>query len=342
MNNRILIFCDTEIEYAQQMTAFLKKRKEVPWKLRTYTSVASFLQDVDPEGIEVLLVAENAYTDEVRKLSVLHTVLLNESGVLRWREVCNVDKYQRAEDVFKAILNIYLEMEGTALPKLEAGKDLRLIGMYSPVRRCLQTSFALTLGQMLAEEYKTLYLNFEHYAGITELVPDIQTRDLADLMYFLNGEKEKFRLWMKTMLHRCGELDYIPPMRAGQNLISVVGTEWKNLLQRIAELGEYEYVILDLSENIQGLFDILRMCGTVFTLTKADKLAQRKMTQYEQVLALYEYEDVLDKTHTYSLPLFRSLPEQMEQFTKGELASYVKGVIEDVVIWKRRSDLEKA
>ena len=41
--------------------------------------------------------------------------------------------------------------------------------LYSPVHRCLQSSFALTLGQLLSEKHPTLYLNFEHYIGISEL-----------------------------------------------------------------------------------------------------------------------------------------------------------------------------
>ena len=55
----------------------------------------------------------------------------------------------------------------------------------SRVHRCMQTSFAITMSLMLAKKHSTLYLNFEHYAGISELLPDMQTLDLADLLYFL-------------------------------------------------------------------------------------------------------------------------------------------------------------
>ena len=330
MSGKILALCDTEEEYAQHMTEFLEAHKEMPWEIHTYTEIPGLVDFADREHVELLVVAENAYTEDVRKLKAARTILLNESGVKRWSSVRNVNKYQQAEDVYRVIVDEYMDVAGIQLPRLAAGSDVKFIGMYSPVRRCLQTSFALTLGQMLAQKYRTLYLNFEHYAGITELLPDLQTRDLADLIFFLTSDRDKFLLRMQTMLRKKGDLDYIPPVKAGQNLLTVTPEEWQNLMQRIVELDDYKYVILDLSENIQGLFDILRICSKVFTLVRDDPVAQSKINQYEQVLALYEYEDVLDKTLKYNLPLFRRLPDQIEQFTRGELADYVRSVIGEV------------
>lgn len=330
MEDSILVLCDTEEEYAQLMTEFLKEHKDIPWKIHTYTDVAHLLREEAKEKINMLVVAESVYSEEFKKLQPERTVILNESGVIKWGKVCNINKYQQAENVLRELLEVYMEIAGQPPPRLVKNHNARFIGIYSPVRRCLQTSYALTMAQLLAQEHRTLYLNFEHYAGITELLPDMQTRDIADLLYFLTAKQGKFRLHMQTITMHKGKLDYIPPMRAGQNLLTVTGTEWLQLLQKIEELGEYEYIILDLSESMQGLFDVLRLCVRVFTLTKEDKLAQSKIMQYEQLLQLYSYEDVLEKTCKCALPQIRRLSEDLEQLTKGELAEYVKRQIKDI------------
>ena len=195
----------------------------------------------------------------------------------------------------------------------------------------LLLSFALTFGQMLAEKFRVLYLNFEHCAGNRELLPDTQTRDLTDLIFFLNTDKERFLLRMQTILQKKGKMDYIPPVRAGMQLLEVTPEEWLEMLRRIGESEEYDYVILDLSENIQGLLQLLRLCTRIFTLTKDDRAARGKVAQYEQVLALYEYEDILQKTSMYKLPRFRKLPESVEQMTRGELADYVRRIMEEML-----------
>ena len=323
----LFILCDTEEEYAQLFGEYLRKQKRQPWEIRIYTDVGELLKKEQRQNIAMLVLAENAYCEEVRELQVGRTVILNESGVVRWGELRNVNKYQQADSVFKELLEIYMEIAGMQLPSLKKGYGTKFIGMYSPVRRAMQTSFSITMSQLLSEEHSTLYLNFEHYAGITDLLPNVKERDLADLLYFLTADRERFQLHMQAMIEHKGNLDYIPPIRVGQNLLTITGAEWINLLQRIGELGDYEYVVLDLSESMQGLFDILRMCIKVFTMTAGDKVSKAKLLQYEQVLELYEYEDVLQKTKKCHLPQIKKLPGSLEQFTRGELAELVKSEI---------------
>lgn len=326
----VMVLCDGEEEYARLMTDYLKRHRELPWEIHTYTAVNILLGEEWESHIVLLVVAESAYTEELKRLQPQEIVILNESGVMRWEGMRHINKYQQADSVLRELLDIYAELVTVALPgPVVKGKSC-FIGMYSPVRRCMQTSFALTMSRMLSEEGRTLYLNFEHYAGSAELLPGAGMRDLADLLYFLNAEKDKFRIRMQAMVRQMGKLDYVPPMKSGQNLLTVTSGEWMQLLQKIAETGEYDYVILDLTESMQGLFDILRMCTRVFTLTGKDGIAQSKLLQYEQILALYEYEDVWNKTKKCQLPKMRNLPASLEQYTKGDLAEYVRKQIKEL------------
>lgn len=324
-----IVLCDTEEEYAQLMTEYMKKRKNLPWELRTYTNVQDMLA-MEKEAVEMLVVAESAYSPELEALSPKRMVVLNESGVMKWENLFYVDKYQEAEEIVKQLLGIYMEVADTQLPLLRTNRKTVFIGNYSPVRRCMQTSFAITMGLLLAESHSTLYLNFEHYAGNGELVPDMQSLDMADLLYFLNAQQDKFRLRLQTILKHKGRLDYIPPMKSGQNLLTVTAGEWMELLRKLEELEEYDYVILDLGESMQGLFEILRVCSRVYTLTMEDRIARGKLAQYEQILALYEYGDVLGKTKRLSLAHIRKLPEELEQLTKGDMAELVRGLIREL------------
>lgn len=327
---RILVLCDTEEEYAQLMTDFLQKQKNMPWELRTYTDVQELLR-TGLEKESLLVVAESAYTEDLLQLSPARLVVLNESGLMRWENINYVDKYQKAENVLRFLLETYMEIADNPLPRLQKSCKTVFIGNFSPIHRSMQSSMALTLGQLLAKEHSTLYMNFEHFAGFAELIPDMQTYDMADLLYFLSTDKEKFRLRLQTMLKHIGQLDYIPPMKSGQNLLTITAAEWLSLFQKIEELGQYEYVILDLSECMQGLFQILRLCKKVFTVTREDRIAQSKLLQYEQLLSLCEYEDVLENTKHLSLSHIHRLPEELEQLTKGELAELVRKLMEEIL-----------
>lgn len=320
----VMVLFDREEEYARLLSEFLRRQKELPWEIHTYTKMEELLEREKNGKVKMLVVAESSCMDTLSTLEPACQAILNESGTLRFHQFPNINKYQEADKVWKELLELYVETVGTQLPFLCAEYKTKFIGIYSPVHRCLQSSFALTLGQLLSEKHPTLYLNFEHYIGISELLPERQSRDLADLLYFLTGDAGKFSLRMQTVIQHKGGLDYIPPMRNGQNLLEIPPEEWRNLFQRIEELGKYEYVILDLSESIQGLFEVLQICTRVFTLTKEDKMSRMKLDQYEQLLALCEKDTVKGKTRKLALPFFRKLPTEMEQFTRGELAEYVR------------------
>ncbi len=323
MEHKLLVLCDPEEDYAQHMADFLCKRKEAVWEVMVFTKPDELLKM--KKDMEILLIAESVYGAYVDNLPVKLPVLLNESGMVRGEAIANVDKYQEAEKVHRAVWDFYMEKEQDAVPVLRTAAKAKLIGMYSPVKRCLQTTFALTYGQLLAEKHRTLYLSFEYYGGRQEWVEGAEN-GMAKLLYFLPEEKA-FDMRRRELTKAVGGLDYITPMTNGQNLLFIEAEDWRKLIKRLLDCGEYEYIILDLSESIQGLFELLRMCERIYTIVKEDGTARGKVLQYEQLLKEQQYEDVRGKTSKCVLPVFRKLPVGLEQYTKGELAEYVKEIL---------------
>lgn len=329
MKKKILALCDSEKDYLESMMNFLNGRDGFPYELHAYTHPEKLVEFGKKEKIEVLLVSESDFTYEVEALDTGNTLLLNESGTICGEKARNIDKYQKAEGVWKEILECYADSLDGERRQIKNQERAKIIGLYSPVRRCLQTSFALTLGQALSEKKKVLYISFEHYAGWNQLLDRNVRGDLAALLYFAKEPEERFACRLRSMTLKIGRLYYIPPAYAGQNLIYTRAGEWKALMEKVAELGGYDYLILDLSESIQGTFELLRMCDRIYTIVREDEQARSKLAQYEELLQNYEYGDVLEKTSKQLLPQFTRLPERIEQYTGGELAEYIRRLIKE-------------
>lgn len=329
MKKKILALCDSEKDYLDNLTEFLKAQEGFPFELHTYTQVDKLLEFGQKERIELLMVAESDFTYEVSRLDTGRTLLLNESGTVRGENIRNIDKYQKAETVWQELLDCYAAMLTVGEKRLQTKERARIIGLYSPIRRCLQTSFALTLGQALAERKKTLYISFEHYAGWNQILDKNVRGDLAALLYFSREQEEKFFCHLQSIVLRIGHLHYVPPVYAGQNLIYVQASQWQELIGKIAQIGGYDYIILDLSESIQGTFELLRMCDRIYTIIREDEQARAKLAQYEALLGDYAYGDVLEKTSKQLLPTFTRLPELIEQYSRGELADYIRKLIRE-------------
>ena len=101
--------------------------------------------------------------------------------------------------------------------------------------------------------------------------------DISDLMYYFACAREKLSLRMESMVETVNGLDFIPPAQIYQNLAGIRGSQWLDLFQEIEKTSEYEYLILDLTDGIMDLWDVLRGCDHIYMIARQDGLAMAKI-----------------------------------------------------------------
>ena len=156
------------------------------------------------------MVSESSYREELEEWPVKHLLVLNESGNRVGRNAENISKYQSSEGIYQAVIGSYVEKEGEIPQRIVTGRQMKIIGNYSPVGRCLQTTFALSMGQILAKKHKTLYLNFEAYSGFGYLLNREFPMDITDVLYYFRCEKDRLSYRLEGMIQTLNGLDYIP------------------------------------------------------------------------------------------------------------------------------------
>lgn len=123
---------------------------------------------------------------------------------------------------------------------------MEVIGVYSPVGRTMKTTFALTLGQILAKKRACLYLNLEAYSGFEYLMERKFEQTLGDLLYYLRLGSDQLVTKMGSMVQSINNLDYLPPVLSMEDIQSTTAEEWIRLLQQIIDYSNYDVIILDL------------------------------------------------------------------------------------------------
>lgn len=328
MNKKILAIFDGEENYAYRLMDFMGEKMNLPFEIYVFTDEDRFYSCSKMKDIECLLISENVYKGEVETLQIPHIIILSESGKNLNKTLHHINKYQSSENIFHEIMEYYTDRSESVPAALRTGlKKMRIIGIYTPIGRCLQTTFSLTLGQMLAKKYKTLYLNFEAYSGFARMLSRHYENDLSDLMYYFECAREKLSYRLESMVETVNGLDFVPPAEIYQNLAGIRGNQWIDLFLEIEKTSEYEYLILDLSDIVTDLWDILRHCECIYTISRDDGLAMAKIDQYERALEHMNYGDINVRTAKWKLPIFRELPARFEELTYGELAGYIKSQV---------------
>jgi len=333
LKEKIMAVCDLEEAYAFRMAEFIAQKASIPYTLHLFTETKELENFMAKHDISVLLIGEGAAKQLKVRSDIQNVFILWEGGERGDANYQYIDKYQKPEDVIREVAEHMTEPEGWEEAREKDGAVRRpkpkIIGIYSPVRRCLQTSFALTMGQLLAREHKTLYLNFECCSGFNRMLQKEFQADMMDVLYYFKCAREKLSLRLTSMVQNINGLDFIPPGQSGFDMQGITGEQWMELLRTIEKISDYEYLILDLTDGMNGLLELLSHCYRIYTITKDDGFAMAKMNQYEQILRMNELDEIADRTVKCRFPLFEKLPSDLSLMTHGELAGYVRAIIRE-------------
>lgn len=254
------------------------------------------VQVIEEESSLDLLLISEAFTYEQRSaVNARKTIVLTNEGQRSLDEdVISIFKYQSGDDIYAQIIQACAAEDGNFL-RIRKKQKGTLIGIYSPVHRVGQTSFALEKGKELAKDQNVLYLNLETYAGFGGHFQEEWKKNLTVLLYYAKQESEKLGMVLTTLVRQTGELDFIPPAVFPEDIKAVTKEEWMWLFHEILKSSIYDVLILDLGECVQDLYDILNMCDTVFLPAAGDRLAVSKIRQYEEILKQLGYEQLWER-----------------------------------------------
>lgn len=335
MKRKIFAVCDLEENYAFSMAEYIMDKMPTAYALHVFTQTDKLQIFLEKHSVSILLIAESA----IRRLETLPDIpdifVLRESEEKEEDGCISIDKFQSPEEVIREMAEHIKGLEGWHEDKKISECKSKLIGVYSPVRRCLQTSFALTMGQLLSKEHKVLYMNFECYSGFSQMLHREFPSDMMDMVYYFRCAKEKLALRLPSIVQNINGLDFIPPGRSCVDMQEITGENWIELLEAIEMISDYEYLILDLTDGMNGLFELLARCYKIYTITKDDGFAMAKMNQYEQILQLNDMNVIFEKTVKCRFPFFKKLPTDLNLMTHGEMAGYVKAIIQEDLYGKK-------
>lgn len=315
MKKRTIGILDTEQGYVEKLAHFLSDSNRFPYTVSLFTSMEAFESYSKKNEIAALLTSENTISDEYTGTVIKLSEDRDDNGIF---------KYSSADTIALEIMK-RLGDDENLFKNDSVNSKTSFIGVFSPVARTLKTSFCMVLGQSLAKTSRVLYLNFESFSGMNYETSVRDKANLSDLMYCFNNLKKDFRFKFKESLLEVNGLEYISPVFYFLDLSYVSAEDWSLFLKELKSMNEFDYVIFDLSDYINGVFDIfLRQCDIIYTMSAADTRAKNKIFHYEEMLRQYDYADILEKTHKLNIPIVRNLPDSWDRVLYSDFSDYVK------------------
>lgn len=328
--DRIMAVYDVEPCYADRFADFANQKEKVPFSVMAFTTMENLREYAKSHPIEILLISSEVPAEMVKEIPAGQTVVLAGKEVVQVGadDYPSVYKYQSTDCILREVLTHYCEnpMEEA---RVLVGARARILGVYSPIGRCLKTSFAWTMGQQLSKNRKVLFLSLEEYSGLIKLLGGECQADLSDVFYFCRqGSGSFYRL--SSMIYTWGNLDYIPPVRYPEDLGQITGKDVLELLKRIALETSYEIIIMDMGNMGKFAVEMMEACDVVYMPVKEDCFSLAKLEEFDEYLDVAGKEYIRDKIQRLKLPYHSSFGRRdtyMEQLLWGELGDYVRKLL---------------
>ena len=327
MTKNVMAVYDTDEEYVMRLMNYFNETQPVDMELQGFTDLEYLKDYTRDNALDVLLVQDSELCDDIEEMKIGKIMVLSEGEyeTSDSKGHKTIYKYQSTDNIVREVMCYYADEPEVRIGVLNKTQS-RLIGVYSPIKRSLKTSFALCLGQLLSHTQKVLYIDLEDFHGFNSLFHQNFMADISDLLFYVQQQRKNFPYKLASIVQKLGTLDFIPPAISPEDLKTLDSDIWISFLNEVLDCN-YEYVILDIGDGIRNIERILNACETIYTPVRQDYISQAKLEQYETWLRIMECEDVMEKTEKLEFPFFSDLDGSPESLENSMLGDYVRKLI---------------
>lgn len=333
MGGGILAIYDLESGYADSLMQYIHQKQNMPFKTVAFTNKNALYEYLKEHHIDILLISVTDMEKELEDEDIEKIILLSNGKIFsEYIGYASIYKYQSSERIIREVLDYFVEVHNCENIVTNISQSVEIVAVYSPVKRIGQTILSLTLGQILANDFTTLYINMEEFSAFDKIFHQSYEGDLSDLMYFYKQSPNILPIKLKAIVNTIHQLDYIPPLVYSKDLRNIDTGGWVELIKSVAATGMYEKIVIDLSSVVADVFSILDICSKVYMPTINDMVSSMKISAFEEYLVRSENSEIIDKIIKVNMPrLHMDIEDEsfLDRYLWNEFGDYVRSILKE-------------
>ena len=239
-------------------------------------------------------------------------------------------KYQNCDVVLKEILKMASSIEDINV-YINRSTTMKVIAVYTPNDSRIATSIALDIGKLLSGRASALFISLDGMSVIPDITGIEFDMDMSDL-FCENMTEGGLSNAIIGSVRRLGNMDILPIMHNYQDMASVTNEEWKNFIRDIERKSDYEYVVIDLTESVRNLFDILKLANYICVAASKGTVDGYRYRQFMKEIEILYDTELKERINTFFVDVKSEIVFETSAGSMGPFGNYSRQFVSGVLM----------
>lgn len=297
-------FVDQDKTYLNRLVTTLNAKMSDKLDACSFSDV-TYLYEYLKDAKNAVAVVNEEYHVDFMKIpeSVSFGYLVEMSGVSECKGQKAICKYQRIEDLYKDILNLFSE-KATNDYKLQVKADNEKIYVFtSPKGGTGASTVACACAIKKAREgNKVFYLNLEDFGDTNLYFQGDSKYSMSDVLFAVKSKKANVAMKLESFLqiHHSG-VEYFTSCQNPYDMFSMQKNDVEAIMKEFVFAKEYDYVIVDINLSMREVFKkvICEYPTEIFLVGDGSEIGNDKIRKCLGAFQMLEKEedcDIIGKT----------------------------------------------
>ena len=283
MNNGLIVLLDSDTAYSSCLCEYIDIHTSLDYETMTFSQIDVFLDFSANKQIDILLVNEDIFSSlPLYKISFLNLFILSETNFDSTLEkdsyTFNVFfKYQSMQNLLHKVMT-HFSLDRHNYTAFSMDHSSKLIGVYSPIKRCGKTSFAIALATAYSSKTPTLFITFDEFA-CEYLSMSKDQKTISELMFYLLDNFSNTINHLDSIACTINGLDIIPPAIYPDDLRRLASDTLIGFFSQLKKT-KYTHIIIDFANTLFDIIPLLNLCDKVYMPVVDDDISRKKLSAF--------------------------------------------------------------
>lgn len=281
--NNICVIYDFDENYAKRLMSIINDDNDIPYNAQVFTEENDLDRYLQEKKADMLMISEEAY-EYGSKRCVGKTVVLCEededADVInseKKEELIGVCKYQPSYQLLHTV------MRYDRKDMIKRNGTLKVMGVYG-FNNTKRMILSLALSRILSESANTLFISFEVFSCLNNILKSESSENLSDALYAFRQNHNQFHKNIVNTINHYDRLDYIPEADCAEDIADIKPEEIGAFIQGIGREMGYSYIVVDIGDCMRMPWDVFECCDNYYITLGDNNIENLRIKNLEKYM----------------------------------------------------------